>query len=123
MKTVVLSGSMKFIQDIQNTLHSLQELGAQAQFPNGDNIVSGEDLSMEQSKQLALEHYEAIKQSDIVYFLTPNGYMGTSCKVELGYAIALNKTIIFSELTHDIALDCYAQQIIPLDNLLLFQSL
>ena len=78
---------------------------------------------MEQSKQLALEHYEAIRQSDIVYFLTPGGYMGTSCKVELGYAIALGKTVIFSELTHDIALDCYAQHIVPLDNLSLLQSL
>ena len=122
MKTVVLSGSMKFIQDIQQTIRGLQQLWIQAQFPNGDDVIIG-DISMNQSKQLALEHYEAIRQADIVYFLTPWGYMGTSCKLELGYAIALDKIIVFSEPTHDIALDCYAQHIVPTNKLAVFQSL
>jgi len=43
--------------------------------------------------------------------------MGTSCKIELGYAIAKNKPIFFSEPTNDIGLDCYANDFIPIDKL------
>ena len=48
--------------------------------------------------------------------------MGTSCKIELGYALALGKLIYFSEPTNDLALDCYVKKFIPLDKLILFKE-
>ncbi len=73
--------------------------------------------TLNEKKRLALEHYEAIRESDAVYFIVPEGYMGTSCKLELGYAVASNKPVYFSEPTNDLALDCYVSKFIPLESL------
>ena len=64
-----------------------------------------------------MEHYVAIDEADKVYLITPEGYMGTSLKLELGYAVAKNKPIYFSEPTNDIGLDCYVKEFISTDNL------
>ena len=119
MKKVVLSGSIKFKEIIENTLTQLQQLWVPASFPNIDSICEGQ-LTKEQSYSLAQDHYEAIKKADRVYFIVPKGYMGTSCKLELWYAVALNKEIYFSEPTHDIALDCYTKCIISSNELSFF---
>ncbi len=58
--------------------------------------------------------------ADAVYIITPQRYMGTSCKFELGYAIAKEKPIYFSEPTNDIGLDCYVTKFISTDSLELF---
>ena len=100
-------------------MDQLTNLGITPLFPNLD--IETENgvpiMTIEEKKRLALEHYAAIDESGAVYFLTPDGYMGTSCKIELGYAIAKNKPVYFSEPTSDIGLDCYVKEFISLDNL------
>ena len=110
---------MKFHNLIRSTMKELEELGFEPLFPNlndnmGDKRVV---MSAEKKKRLALDHYKAIEQADAIYFILPDGYMGTSCKLELGYALALKKPIYFSELTNDIGLDCYVEKFIPLESL------
>lgn len=90
---------------IRDVVAALANAGHEPLFPNLDH--PGGDLTQDEKKRLALEHYAAIDASDVVYFLTPEGYMGTSCKLELGYTIAAKKTVFFSEPTNDQALDCY----------------
>lgn len=104
---------------IRKTMADLSRIGITPLFPNLDYGVENKDgaKTSEEKKQLAIEHYEEIDEADAVYFLTPEGYMGTSCKIELGYAIAKNKSIYFSEPTDDMALDCYVKEFIPLQNL------
>lgn len=116
---ILISSSMKFRNLVETALKDMKNLGIDGIFPN---LKSNDNNSIEvntltQIKKLAQEHYEAMNDADAVYFIVPNGYMGTSCKVELGYALALNKTIYFSEQTHDLALDCYVKSFIPLDDL------
>ena len=48
--------------------------------------------------------------------------MGTSCKIELGYALALKKPVYFSEPTNDMGLDGYPKKFISLDNLIEFNN-
>jgi nucleoside 2-deoxyribosyltransferase len=106
---IVIGCSMKYRSLVRDAVAKLKELGLDPLFPNLD--YSGQDADKagtpEEKKRLALEHYRAIDEADIAYFIVPDGYMGTSCKLELGYAIASKKRIYFSEPTNDPALDCY----------------
>ena len=119
MKKIAIGSSMKYRSIVKDAFTKLSSLGLQPLFPNMDYSDDNSDKAntIEEKKRLAMEHYYAIKEADAVYLITPQGYMGTSCKLELGYAIALNKPIFFSEPTKDLALDCYVTAFIPLNNL------
>ena len=119
MKKIAIGCSMKYRSVVRDTVAKLSKLGLEPIFPNLEysNDNSDKANTIEEKKRLAMEHYEAIKRADVVYLITPNGYMGTSCKLELGYSIALNKPVYFSEPTNDLSLDCYVTKFIPLDKL------
>ncbi|QQS16132.1 MAG: hypothetical protein IPK84_02150 [Candidatus Moraniibacteriota bacterium] len=119
MKTIAIGCSMKYRSLVRETVEALTVLRLKPIFPNLDYSHENEDKADTpgEKKRLALEHYKAIDKADIVYLITPNGYMGTSCKLELGYALAKNKTIYFSEPTNDPALDCYVEKFISIDSL------
>ena len=118
-KKIVLSSSMKFRPQIKEAMAELEAKGFTPLFPNLNFAVEnpGVEFTIELKKQLAETHYRAMREADAIYFILPEGYMGTSCKIELGYAYALGKPIYFSELTGDIGLDSYPKAIIPLDKL------
>ena len=110
---------MKYRSLVRDTVAKLSELGLTPLFPNLDYSHENTDKAdtPEEKKRLATEHYKAIDEADIVYLITPDGYMGTSCKLELGYAVARQKPIYFSEPTKDPALDCYASGFVSIDSL------
>ncbi|MGM5483149.1 MAG: hypothetical protein ACQESF_06810 [Nanobdellota archaeon] len=123
---ITICSSMKYKNLVKETMENFKALGIKPLFPNLDyNSTNNKDNTntIEEKKRLALEHYEAINNSDKVYFITHEGYMGTSLKLELGYTIAKKKPIYFSEPTNDIGLDCYVQEFIPTNNLKRFLEL
>lgn len=122
---VALGCSMKYRSLVRETMKEFEAIGIVPLFPNLNYSTEDKDdaATIEEKKRLALEHYAAIDEADTVYLLTPGGYMGTSLKLELGYAIAKNKPIYFSEPTNDIGLDCYVQEFIPTNNLKRFLEL
>ncbi|MBU2542068.1 hypothetical protein KJ785_00720 [Patescibacteria group bacterium] len=123
-KKIVISSSMKFRSLVKSTIKELENLGYQPLFPNLDYSSEDRDtaLTIEEKNKLAWDHYRAVEEADAVYFILPKGYMGTSCKIELGYALALKKPIYFSEPTNDMGLDGYPKKIISLDNLIEFNN-
>ena len=123
-KKIVIGSSMKNRSLIKSTMKELDKLGYITLFPNIDYSLEDCDvaLSIEEKNKLAWDHYEAVEEADAVYFILPDGYMGTSCKIELGYALALKKPVYFSELTNDMGLDGYPRKIIALSNLLEFND-
>lgn len=123
-KKIVIGSSMKFRSLVKATMKELDNLGYQSLFPNLDYSSEDKDvaLTIEEKNKLAWDHYRAVEEADAVYFILPDGYMGTSCKIELGYALALKKPIYFSEPTNDMGLDGYPKKIIFLDNLIEFNS-
>ena len=116
---ITIGCSMKYRDLVRETMKNFETVGVTPLFPNLDYRNENKDdaNTIEEKKRLALEHYMAIDEADKVYLITPEGYMGTSLKLELGYAIAKNKPIYFSEPTNDISLDCYVEEFIPTDNL------
>ncbi len=116
---IVIGCTMKYRSLVCETVAKLSELGLTPLFPNLDYSHENTNKAdtTEEKKRLAMEHYKAIDEADVVYFITPEGYMGTSCKLELGYAVARQKPIYFSEPTKDPALDCYVKGFIGTDSL------
>ena len=108
---ICLSGSMRHRELLRDVSARLRALGHEPLFPNLDSGSAEKDanLTVEEKNRLALEHFAAIAEADLLYILTHEGYMGTSCKLELGYAIAKGKAIYFSEPTNDIGLDGHAR--------------
>ena len=123
-KKIVIGSSMKFRSLVKATMINLEELGFTPLFPNIDYSSEDRDvaLTIQENNKLAWDHYRAVEKADAVYFILPNGYIGTSCKIELGYALALKKPIYFSEPTNDMGLDGYPKKFISLDNLIEFQK-
>jgi len=91
--------------------------GLRALFPNIDFQPEGPELSMSEMKKLQEDHFKAIKSSDAIYVINPDGYIGTMVTAEIGYAIGQNKAVFYSEETGEIELDALASGIISLDNL------
>lgn len=123
-KKIVISSSMKFRSLVKTTMKELKKMGYTPLFPNLDYGSENKDiaLTIEEKNKLAWDHYRAIEEADAAYFILPGGYIGTSCKIELGYALALKKPIYFSEPTNDVGLDGYPKKIIFLDNLVEFKN-
>jgi hypothetical protein len=104
-RTVTISGSYrKFIKEINKiknyfTKHNVEVLSPR--FTKTDNtdtefvIFDGE----ENSSPLELERYHlnSIDNSDVLIVCNPNGYVGASAFIEIGYAHKAGKLIIFSE--------------------------
>lgn len=112
---IAIGCSIKFRHLAKRTFEELQSLGLEPLFPNLLHCEQNNDAAAtkEEKMRLALEHYKAIDKADVVYLIAPRGYMGTSAKLELGYAISSKKPIYFSEPTHDPGLDCYVSGFIP----------
>ncbi|MFH0856641.1 MAG: nucleoside 2-deoxyribosyltransferase [bacterium] len=123
-KKIIIGGSMKFRDLIKETMGRFKNLGITALFPNIDYTSENRDVACDENEKLKLArgHYRAIEEADAVYFILPKGYMGSSCKIELGYALALKKPIYFSEETGEMDLDCYCEKIIPLGRLEMFMD-
>lgn len=123
-KKIVISSSMKFRSLVKTTMKELKKMGYTPLFPNLDYGSENKDiaLTIEEKNKLAWDHYRAIEEADAAYFILPGGYIGTSCKIELGYALALKKPIYFSEPTNDVGLDGYPKKFIFLDNLVEFKN-
>ncbi len=119
---IAIGCSIRYRKIIDQVIKDLRAIDVDPLFSNLDDIKE-ESLTIARKKHLALEHYKAINEADAYYIITPGGYMGTSCKTELGYALALNKPIYFFEPTNDEALDCYVTKFIPVDQLQLFKSI
>jgi len=81
MKRVYICGSFKFIRQ-------MDEL---------ERLLAAENVEYKISKDVdtrgILGCLEKIDQADIVYVVNPDGYVGKSVSVDIGYAYARNKFI------------------------------
>jgi nucleoside 2-deoxyribosyltransferase len=77
----------------------------------------GPELSMMEMKKLQEDHFKAIKSSDAIYVINPDGYIGTMVTAEIGYALGQNKAVFYSEKTGKIEMDALASGITSLDKL------
>ena len=61
----------------------------------------------------AYEHLENIRKSDIVYIFNKGSYLGPAVTVEIGFALALKKTIISKSTIKDITVTNFVSAVVP----------
>ena len=122
MKTICLSSSLRFKDAIRETMRRFGEIGITALFPNLDSGLDKEKLDMETMKRLCQDHFQAIGDSDALYVIDPDGYIGTLVTVEIGYTLGKGKPVYFSETTNALDLDSLPDGVIPLDSIERFLS-
>jgi len=89
MKRVYVCGSFKFIDKIEDLERSLRAAGVE--------FVVSKSLDPRGISGCL----EKIHQADVVYVVNPDGHVGKSVSVDIGYAYARNKPIYLMHATND----------------------
>lgn len=118
-RSVVLSGSFrKHLEYIVGVRNSLVKKGVNVLSPRfTDPTNPGEEFVVftgeEGLSPLELErhHLDSIDKSDALIVCDPDGYVGASALIEIGYAQALGKRIIFIEKPEEFMLNILPAQI------------
>ncbi|HTK03424.1 MAG TPA: hypothetical protein VL401_01505 [Alphaproteobacteria bacterium] len=117
MERITISSSLKFKELVRQAIFDLEKINIVGIFPNLDAGVKKEDVDLEFMKKLEAEHFDAIDSSDGLYVICPNGYVGTLVSVEIGYARAKGKPVIFSETPEDLGLQAMAINYVSLEEI------
>ena len=106
---IVISGSFRrYFDGISETVKAFEALGIEVLSPKASKVINpGEEFAVLETddtsdpKTLEQRHLDAITAADALYIYNPDGYIGDSSKMELGWAIALGKPVFCKELVAD----------------------
>ena len=103
-----ISGSFnKYLEKIKEILEEFEDNDIEILSPKLSHIKSNENkfIIFENEdncpRELELKHLEAIQRSDFLYIVNPQGYIGNSCAMEIGFALAHNIPIFSLEEPQD----------------------
>jgi len=119
MKSVTISSSNRFAKEALEFAEKLRELGVTVFTPHFYTYhhVSLEEVNDHNKRYLAMglthDHFQKIRKGDTTFIFNKDGYIGNSTTLELGYAVALGKTVYAlsdkdEEVCRDILFDGYA---------------
>lgn len=99
MRAITLCGSGKRRKEIFEAADLLRDQGAVVLAPplhKIDELCAG---APDECRELAWKgatfaHLNRIEKADVVFIVNPDGYLGPSTTLELGYAVALRKFIV-----------------------------
>lgn len=120
----VVSGSFKrFLPQIQEAVNELSSLGINVISPKINRPVSqiGGFVMLEEDKgtpgDIEGKHLEAIAKSDFLYIVNPEGYIGESVALEIGYALSRGVPVYSSEHPRDEVFSSFLVSGVPLSHL------
>lgn len=107
--SIVISGSFRrYFEGISETVRTFESLGIDVLSPKASKVVNpGEEFAVLETddtsdpQTLEQRHLDAITAADALYLYDPDGYIGDSSKMELGWAAALGKPVFCKELVAD----------------------
>lgn len=120
---VTVSGSFhKHLNAIQRAVESFRDRGIEVLSPANPYITDriGPFLFVASDKHRSVKlvqnrHLAAISQSDFLWLVSPDGYVGQSASLELGYAIAMGVPIYGEVLPPDLTLQEYIIKVESID--------
>ena len=99
---------------IEDAVYALTDAGAQVLSPADPRVVDqfGDFLFVASDRVRAIKlvqsrHLSAIEASDFVWLVAPEGYVGQSAAMEIGYAVAKGTPVFASEVPIDLTLRQY----------------
>lgn len=133
MKKVCVCSSFKFYEQVLDLEKKLRDENIESLIPvpsqkyrkqdkphefvdNFDQIP--EENKLEEAKRMTLKHFERIDNSDVVYVISPSGYVGKSVCMEIGYAHAKRKPIYSSSKLDDYSVMSLVDKILSVDELI-----
>jgi NTP pyrophosphatase (non-canonical NTP hydrolase) len=116
--TLVISGSFrKHYRGIVECIAAFEEAGATVLSPRASRIMNpGEAFAIletdgaESPEALERRHLDAITAADALYVYNPEGYVGLSAALEVGWALALGKEI-FVQPAVDFTLGMFCKRV------------
>ena len=99
MKSVVICGSNKFAKEALAFGERLRKLGIVVFTPHFYSATIGDfDAIREVDKKfvalgLTYDHFQKIRMADTVFIYNQDGYIGNSVTLEIGFAVALGKSL------------------------------
>lgn len=99
MRSVVVCGSKKYKQEIDEFCMQLASLGVVVYEPNfqepvqESDFIKSEHLTRVVFKGLTLEHFAWIRKADVCFVFNKDDYAGVSVSMEMAYASALDKPV------------------------------
>ena len=95
MKSVFIAASRKFYGDVEKLVCLLRDNGIRAE--TAGKVIPDQRDTPESEKGALLSAFEKIADSEVVYILTNDGYVGKTVAMEIAYAYAKKKEIISSD--------------------------
>jgi hypothetical protein len=119
MLTATVSGSFhRFMLEIEGAVRSLAELGVKVVSPADPRVVDavGEFLFVASDRVRSIRlvqdrHLESIAASDFLWLVCPDGYVGQSASMELGFAVAHGVPVFSTALPVDLTLRHYVKKV------------
>lgn len=119
MLRATVSGSFhRHMIGIYDAVGTLRELGVDILSPSDPRVVDniGEFLFVASDRLRSIKlvqdrHYEAIRNSDFLWVVCPDGYVGPSTASEIGAAHVLGVPVFSDALPNDITIKQYVYQV------------
>lgn len=119
MKSVVFSGSLRYAEEMDEWVQQLRASGITAYAPRQKQPQNWDKLNDVERRQFWLqfinEHNQAIDDHDAMFVFNPDGKVGNSVTLEIGYALAKGKPIYAmspdSEIGRDVVYSGYCESV------------
>lgn len=119
---VTISGSFrKHLNEIIKVIeifesHSCKVLSPSHLAPKnpGEEFVLFHGEQTTNPKKLETLHLEAIRKSDFLYVVDPEGYVGNSAVMEIGFALAIGKPVYVAYKPQEFILKLFVKTVDPL---------
>ena len=113
--SATVSGSFRrALSDVQESVYALTDMGVRVLSPADPRVVDqfGEFLFVASDRLRTIRvvenrHLAAIEASDFVWLVAPDGYVGLSAAMEIGYAYAVKTPIYSATAPTDLTLRQY----------------
>src|SRR4051812_4984387 len=110
-----VSGSFRrAMSAVQDAVYRLTDAGARVLSPADPRVVDqfGDFLFVASDRVRAIKlvqnrHLAAVEASDFLWLVAPNGYIGQSGAMELGFAVSVGTPVFSSEVPADLTLRQY----------------
>ncbi|MHA2063915.1 MAG: hypothetical protein ACXABY_05970 [Candidatus Thorarchaeota archaeon] len=112
---ICVVASMKFKDKVTEISQRLEKTGIAHSLPVMD--LEKEDETPDMVPDLVYGHFKKIDQCQTLLVVNPDGYIGNSVKIEIGYAKGAGKKIVFLKRTGLPEIDCLADSFIGEDEL------
>lgn len=121
MKSVVISGSVRYVKEIMEWVKALKTAGVKVYHPKDLKFsnLSKEDLDYAVTGA-TFGYFYKIQKADVVLLFNKDKYAGVSTTLELGYATALGKPIVSLEEDEDVRRVLIEEQVKTPDELITY---